>query len=290
MNAPDVWVIFGPTASGKTETGLALAERIDGEIINLDSMQIYREIAIGTAKPTRQELSRVPHHLFDIVSVRDDFTVADYQILARQAIADITARGKQPILVGGTGLYLSSLYYDFQFRPHTRRDQTVSADPKDQAEWQDVIDVANPRRLQRAVLTGQAHRSAERVRSRLNFLIVWLDWPREELHRRIEQRTDQMIERGLVEEVRWLQENFALPDTSSAAKGIGYKELSAYLAGETDLASAIEQIKIHTRQYAKRQITWIRNQYETVHRLEADRGVDYLIEEIIKLGGVSHEE
>lgn len=224
MNAPDVWVIFGPTGSGKTELSLLLAEEIGGEIINLDSMQVYREIAIGTAKPTPEEMARVPHHLFDIVSVADDFTVADYQTLARQAIDDIISRGKQPILVGGTGLYLSSLYYEFEFRDETPRSQQAQISPEDLSHWEDKIDVKNPRRLHRAVLTGTAHKRSERIRSNYDFLIVWLDWPRQELHRRIEQRTEQMMAQGLLEEVQSLRDNFALSDTSSAAKGIGYKE------------------------------------------------------------------
>lgn len=290
MNEPDVWVIFGPTGSGKTQTAIELAKRIDGEIINLDSMQVYREIAIGTAKPTPQEMAQVPHHLYDIVSVADDFTVADYQKLARHTIDDIRSRGKRPILVGGTGLYLSSLYYQFEFRPETERSATAEVTPDDVSRWQEQIDVKNPRRLHRAVLTGQAHDKTQRVRSDLSFLIVWLDWPREQLHHRIEQRTDQMMEQGLLDEVRNLRDKFNLSDTSSAAKGIGYKELSSYLNGEADLTEAIERIKIHTRQYAKRQMTWVRHQYEQVHRLDATLGVDHLVNEIQRLGGVLNEE
>jgi len=290
LSAPDVWVIFGPTGSGKTELSLRLAEAIGGEIINLDSMQIYREIAIGTAKPTPQEMARVPHHLFDIVSVSQDFTVADYQALARRAINDIRSRGHQPILVGGTGLYLSALYYDFDFREPTERSRQAEITPETLKAWEGKVDLNNPRRLNRAILTGRAHQRSERVRSALDFLIVWLDWPREELHRRIEQRTDQMMAQGLLEEVRHLRENFSLTDTSSAAKGIGYKELTAFLDGRTDLAQAIERIKIHTRQYAKRQMTWVRHQYEQVHRLDATLGVDHLVNEIQRLGGVLNEE
>lgn len=290
MKGYDVIVIFGPTGSGKTELSIELAKRIGGEIINLDSMQVYREIEIGTAKPTPLERSMVPHHLFDIVSVADDFTVADYQVLARQTIEDIRARGKKPILVGGTGLYLSSLYYDFTFRTATDRNEQVAVSEQAKSDWAGKLDIHNPRRLQRAIRTGQVHAKTERVPSDLRMLIVWLDWPREELHQRINLRVDQMLERGLLEEVQALEEKFALAGTSSARQGIGYKELLAYFAGETDLNTAIELIRIHTRQYAKRQITWVKNQYPQVHRLDATRGTEAMIEEILFLEALSYEE
>lgn len=290
MNGSDVIVIFGPTGSGKTELSIELAKAVDGEIINLDSMQVYREIAIGTAKPTLEERAQVPHHLFDIVSVADNFTVADYQVLARQAIDDIRSRGKKAILVGGTGLYLSSLYYDFSFRQETKRSSVAPIEDDDVTRWQEVIDVKNPRRLQRAVQTGQAHVASDRVRSDLTFLIVWLDWPREILHDRIEQRVDRMLEQGLLDEVRLMQEKFRLSDNSSARQGIGYKELIAYLSDQWDYETAVERIKIHTRQYAKRQITWVKNQYHQVHRLDATIGTQAMIKQIINLEAQSYEE
>ena len=290
MNGYDVIVIFGPTGSGKTDLSIELAKRIGGEIINLDSMQVYREIEIGTAKPTPPERSIVPHHLFDIVSVADDFTVADYQKLARQTIQAIKSRGKKPILVGGTGLYLSSLYYDFTFRTATDRNEKVPVSEQALREWEGKVDIHNPRRLQRALRTGQVYDKAERVPSDLRMLIVWPDWPRDELHRRINRRVDQMLERGLMEEVRALEEKFSLAGTSSARQGIGYKELMAYFAGETDLETATELIRIHTRQYAKRQITWVKNQYPKVHRLDATLGVEAMVEEIIYLEALSYED
>lgn len=263
---------------------------MNGEIINMDSMQIYKEIAIGTAKPTAEEMAAVPHHLFDIVSVTEEFTVADYQKRARACMAEIQSRGKLPIFVGGTGLYLSALYYDFEFRERSERAAQPEITERDIVQWEGKIDVANPRRLQRAVLTGKAHDSRQRKRSDLSLLVVWLDWPREVLHERIELRVDQMLEQGLMEEVTELYAKYALADTSSAARGIGYKELLPFLRGECTLAEARERIIIHTRQYAKRQITWVRNQYPDAQRLDASRGNQALLADILKLGGVSNED
>lgn len=290
LSGSDAIVIFGPTGSGKTELSIELARRIGGEIINLDSMQVYQEIEIGTAKPSLDERALVPHHLFDLVSVKSNFTVADYQGLAREKIQEIKARGNMPIFVGGTGLYLSSLYYDFSFRPETDRLETLPQEAEISPSLAELIDVKNPRRVRRALLTGEVHPASKRERSDLKLLIFWLDWPRDILHDRINQRVDFMMERGLLDEVRQMQENFRLADTSSARQGIGYKELVAYLDGEMDLDRAVERIKIHTRQYAKRQITWVRNQYDTVYRLEATDGVDALIKQIIHLEALSYEE
>lgn len=289
MNASSIIALFGATATGKTALSVALAKALDGEIVNMDSMQIYREISIGSAKPSKQEMAGVPHHLFSIVSVNEPFTVADYRALALQAIDDIRRRGKQVILVGGTGLYLSSLYYDYAFRePGADPERTATA--QELAQLTELIDVHNPRRLQRALHSGKVHLAEERVVSNLPITIFWLDMPRNVLHARIEKRVEQMVAQGLIEEARALFSGGLAPEISSARKGIGYKELYAAFCGKIGMKEAIEQIKIHTRQYAKRQITWIRNQYPAVHHLDASLPISELIDEIrLNLGGDSEK-
>lgn len=223
--------IVGTTASGKTSLALELAEKFDGEIICADSRTVYKGMDIGTAKPTKEEQARVPHHLLDVVRPDQPFTVADFKHLADKAIKEITAHGKMPLLVGGSGLYIDAVLYDYGFS-----DQSASRDAD------------NPRHLSKDM---------PRVRSDLRpgTLIIGLDIPREALARRIEDRVDKMIEDGFVDELKTLQS--AYPE-SNALLATGYKAFLEYIEGTISLAEAKARFIQNDLHLAKRQRTWFR--------------------------------
>ena len=282
-NKIDVVAIIGPTASGKTALSIRLAKEIDGEIINGDSMQIYRHMDIGTAKITEAEMEGVPHHLLDIKEPTEGFSVAEYQQLVRGKIEEIKARGKMPIIVGGTGLYVQSVLYDFQFAkqevdeaarenyykeleilgPEAMHAKLVQMDPAAAAS----IHPNNTRRVIRALemaeLAGVSRAEEQFNRGDIplyNHLIIGLDMDREKLYERINLRVDLMMEAGLVEEVRALYDA-GIRDVQ-AIKAIGYKELYAHFDGLVSLDEAVEQIKQNSRRYAKRQLTYFRNKMD----------------------------
>lgn len=282
-NKIDVVAIIGPTASGKTALSIRLAKEIDGEIINGDSMQIYRHMDIGTAKITEAEMEGVPHHLLDIKEPTEGFSVAEYQKLVRGKIGEIQARGKVPIIVGGTGLYVQSVLYDFQFAkqevdeaarenyykeleilgPEAMHAKLVQMDPAAAAS----IHPNNTRRVIRALemaeLAGVSRAEEQFNRGDIplyNHLIIGLDMDREKLYERINLRVDLMMEAGLVEEVRALYDA-GIRDVQ-ASKAIGYKELYAHFDGLVSLDEAVEQIKQNSRRYAKRQLTYFRNKMD----------------------------
>ncbi|MCM3720763.1 tRNA (adenosine(37)-N6)-dimethylallyltransferase MiaA [Solibacillus isronensis] len=282
-NKIDVVAIIGPTASGKTALSVRLAKEIDGEIINGDSMQIYRHMDIGTAKITEAEMEGVPHHLLDIKEPTEGFSVAEYQQLVRGKIEEIHARGKMPIIVGGTGLYVQSVLYDFQFAkqevdeaarenyykelevlgPEAMHAKLVQMDPAAAAS----IHPNNTRRVIRALemaeLAGVSRAEEQFNRGDIplyNHLIIGLDMDREKLYERINLRVDLMVEAGLVEEVRALYDA-GIRDVQ-AIKAIGYKELYAHFDGLVSLDEAVEQIKQNSRRYAKRQLTYFRNKMD----------------------------
>ena len=286
----DVVAIIGPTASGKTALSIELAKWLDGEIINGDSMQVYKQLDIGTAKITQEEMQGVPHHLLDIKEPTENFSVAEYQQLVRAKIEEITARGKLPIIVGGTGLYVQSVLYDFNFTkeevdeearkayykelekigPDAMHARLAKLDPK----TAESIHPNNTRRVIRALemveLSGTSKASEEHNRGdkpMYNHLILGLDMDREKLYKRINLRVDVMLEKGLLEEARALYEA-AIRDTQ-AVKAIGYKELFAYFDGFCTLQEAIDQIKQNSRRYAKRQLTYFRNKMH-VHWVSND--------------------
>ncbi|MEK4700504.1 tRNA (adenosine(37)-N6)-dimethylallyltransferase MiaA [Solibacillus sp. FSL R7-0668] len=279
----DVVAIIGPTASGKTALSIRLAKEIDGEIINGDSMQIYRHMDIGTAKITAEEMDGVPHHLLDIKEPTEGFSVAEYQTLVREKIEEIQSRGKMPILVGGTGLYVQSVLYDFQFTkqevneeareayykelellgPEAMHEKLTQIDPAAAAE----IHPNNTRRVIRALemaeLAGVSRAEEQFNRGDValyNHLIIGMDMEREKLYERINLRVDLMMESGLLEEVRVLYDA-GIRDVQ-AIKAIGYKEFYAYFDGLITLDEAIEQVKQNSRRYAKRQLTYFRNKME----------------------------
>jgi tRNA dimethylallyltransferase len=277
----NVLVIVGPTATGKSEAAVNVALKLGGcEIVSADSMQIYRGMDVGTAKPGPGLLSAVPHHLIDIMDPCDDYSVADFQVSARRAIADISARGNLPILVGGSGLYIRAAIdpLDFPAEPigSPRRAELEELERDDpealtailkvvDPEALDHVDLANPRRVIRAIeaveRTGRSFTARReewlRRRSIYNALLVGLTMPRDRMIEQVENRVDRMVAGGLLEEARRLT-TAGKPLSRTAAQALGYKELFAFLRGEEDMAAAVEQIKIRTRQFAKRQMTWFK--------------------------------
>jgi len=270
--------IVGPTAIGKSRLALRLAQDFDGEIVSADSRQVYRHMDIGTAKPDRQELSLIPHHLIDIVNPDQDFSLAQYQQLAYRTIDDIQQRNKLALLAGGSGLYVWAVLEgwgipqvppDPEFRRSLKEKVAVGGTDELYQELKRVdpvaarsIDRRNARRLIRAL---EVCRYSEAPFSQLQHkkappfktLIIGLTADRAELYRRIDSRVDKMIELGLVEEVRKLVnmgDDFHLPSMS----GIGYKQIGMFLRGELILAAAIQQIKFETHRFVRRQYNWFR--------------------------------
>jgi tRNA dimethylallyltransferase len=270
-------VIVGPTATGKSEIAVTVARRLDGEVISADSMQVYRGMDIGTAKPGPEMLAAVPHHLIDVIGPSEYFTVATFQKAARAAIETVMQKGRLPILVGGSGLYVRAAIDPLDFptsRPGSRlRAELEGLGPERlAARLRELdpgaaitIDHANTRRVIRAieaVVEGQeplAVREARwrRRRAVYDVLMVGLIVPRPILYERIEQRVDQMIAAGLEDEVRRLME---APEglSTTARQALGYKELIDRLEGRISLEEGVELIKRRTRQFAKRQLTWFR--------------------------------
>lgn len=305
--------IVGPTASGKTSLSVLLAKRLGGEILSCDSMQIYRGMDVGTAKPTLEERCGIPHHLIDLIDADAPFSCADYVRTASQAINEVTARGKLPILCGGTGLYLDALLrggnfeetetdpalreellaYAAQYGNHALHERLSEIDPESAA----AIHENNVKRVIRALeiyrTTGMTKSEADR-RSRIpdspyRSLVIGLHYPdRALLYQRIGQRVDQMLADGLEEETRELLLRGVFDKNSTAAQAIGYKELLGYLRGEESLADATERLKIATRRYAKRQLTWF-GARPYVHWISMTspcgelRPAEELIEEICRL-------
>lgn len=273
----DLIAVAGPTASGKTKCAVYIAEFMNGEVVSCDSMQIYRHMDIGTAKPTIDEMLGIPHHMIDIVEPYDNFSCADYTLTAKRCIDDIRSRGKIPVLCGGTGLYLDSVLTDNRFAEHTSDSeirtelarfsldelhvQLQMIDP-DSAS---LIHKNNVKRVIRALeiyrLTGKTKTQWD-IESRIsdneyNAVIIGLDYrDRNTLYDRINLRVDLMIESGLVDEVESLDINKL--SESTAGQAIGYKEVIGYLKNEYSYDEMIEKIKLNTRRYAKRQLTWFR--------------------------------
>lgn len=284
-------VITGPTASGKSELALEVAHQNEGELICADSRQIYRDLNIGTAKPTAAEQALVRHHLFDIADPRETFTVSQYLQAVHATLQDIWQRGKLPILVGGTGLYIKSLLYDYQIPavpPQTALRQALLAEEAYHGEgWlyrqlqlQDAETAArlSPRDLRRIIralevqaVTGQPL-SKQQQRSpelRYSCLYIGLQLPRSILEERIRRRIDTMMASGLVAEVRYLQQKYGsdLP----LLQTLNYRETADYLAGRMTLEESCHAMFIHTRQYAKRQMTWFRKD-PGLHWIECPTG------------------
>ena len=285
--------LTGPTSVGKTALSLALAKALDGEIISADSMQVYRHMDIGTAKITAAEMQGVPHHLIDILEPEENFDAMRFQKLAKQAIEEIQARGKVPILVGGTGFYLQTVLYEVPFSEESR-DEAVHAalterraregiaslyaelsavDPDAAAQ----IHPNNEKRVLRALeyflSSGERisrHNAEARERQSpyaLSYFV--LNMERQSLYRRIDARVEAMFRAGLVEEVRSLAAR-GVPRTATSMQGIGYHELFDYLDGKADLLRCKERVKLDTRHFAKRQLTWFRRERDAEWFLRED--------------------
>lgn len=283
---PVCWVLAGPTASGKTALSIQLAKAHDCEIVCMDSMQIYRGMTIGTAKPLTEEMEGIPHHMLDVAEPGEPFSVAQYQELAEAAIRDILARGHQPLLVGGTGLYLRALRHPMAMGMVTGDDH-IRAELESIAEQTDgrsvlhkrleAVDpetaarlhVNDVRRVVRALevfqLTGIPFSRQPQVECEppFDYRVASLTMDRALLYQRIEKRVDLMLEAGLIDEVRQLL-NQGVPPDAQALKGIGYKELIPYLQGHCSLEEAIYELKLGTRHYAKRQLTWMRREEDVL--------------------------
>lgn len=274
---PRCLFIAGPTAVGKSEIALALAEQIGGEIISVDSMQVYRGLDIGTAKPAPADRARVPHHLIDVCELTESFDAAKFVQLAQKAVEDIQSRSKTPVFCGGTGLYFNAYLSGLGEAPSadTALRAELEALPfesllrelreRDPAAYE-KIDKQNPRRVIRAVevirLTGkkfseqQADWKSDSGKSKGGKLAV-LTREQKDMHQRINARVDEMFRRGLVEETRELLKH-GLEQNQTAMQAIGYRQAVEHLRGERDLAGTMELVKIKTRQFAKRQLTWFR--------------------------------
>lgn len=286
MTKPKVIVICGPTASGKTALSIELAKKINGEIVSCDSMQIYKDMDIGTAKPTIEEMQGIKHYMLDFVSPDERYSVADYKKQAKQAIREIIEKGKVPIVVGGTGLYVDSLIYEIEYQniefDEKYRKQLEERSEKEGLEVlyneaknidpEAIIKISpnDKKRILRILeiynATGK-NKTEQEKESRKNevefdYKVYAISWDREKLYDRINQRVDIMIDQGLIEEVQKIYSKYNKFPT--AMQGLGYKEVLEYLEGKCNKQEMIDKIKQETRRYAKRQLTWFRKNKQTI--------------------------
>ena len=278
--APKILVIVGPTASGKTRMAVELAQRHNGEVISADSMQIYRTMDIGTAKPTKEEMGGIPHHMIDVADPEEDFSVARYVEMAARCVDDVLERGKLPIVAGGTGLYIDSLLSGRTFAPFSPDSALRGELERELAEkggqaMLEALAQVDPeaaqrlhpndhKRIVRALevyrSTGktitQHNRETQAIPPRYNALTIGLAFQdRQAMWRRIDQRVDEMVAAGLEDEVRRLLTSGISPKCT-AMQAIGYKEFTQALSGEMTWQEAADVVKLRSRQYAKRQLTW----------------------------------
>ena len=281
-----VIVICGPTASGKTALSIELAKKINGEIISADSMQIYKDMNIGTAKPDQQEMQGIKHYLLDFVEPNQRYSVADYKKDAENAIEDILQKGKVPIIVGGTGLYVDSLIYGIEY-PNIEFDENYRKELERRVEKEGLeklyekakkIDPQAMKKIsrndQKRILrvleiynaTGKT-KTEQEIESRKNevkydYRVFAINMDREKLYDRINKRVDIMIQKGLIEEVENLLKKYN--EFPTAMQGLGYKEVVEYIQGKVLKEDMIENIKRESRRYAKRQITWFKKNKQTI--------------------------
>ena len=292
MQKNKVIVICGPTASGKTALSIELAKQIHGEIVSCDSMQIYQDMNIGTAKPTPEEMQGIQHYLIGYVSPEQRYSVADYKADAKKAIKEIIKKGKMPIVVGGTGLYLDSLIYEIGYQD-IKLDEEYRKKLEEEVEEKGLealyerakqidataIEKISPNDKKRILrileiyhATGKT-KTEQEIESRkkeveYDYKVYALDWDRQTLYDRINKRVDMMIEQGLIEEVKQILDKY---DTfPTAMQGLGYKEVVEYLEKKLTKEEMIEKIKMETRRYAKRQLTWFRKNKQTIWLNAAD--------------------
>ena len=297
-------VIGGPTACGKTGFSIKLAKKIDGEIISADSMQVYRYMDIGTAKVTPEEADGVPHYLIDEFDPDEEYNVMLFQQKAKGYMEEIWAKGKTPILVGGTAFYINALLYDNDFTetdndtsyreecyklaqeqgPEVLFERLKEVDP----EYAEIMHANNVKRVTRALeyhyLTGQkfSEHNAEQKEKETPYdaAVIILNMDRDKLYERIELRIDIMMQEGLLEEVKGLLDKGYTPDLVSM-QGIGYKEFVPYFNGECTLDEAVTQLKTNTRRFAKRQLTWFRRQIDGLWVDLTENSVDTVMENVM---------
>ena len=286
MDKPKVIVICGPTASGKTALSIELAKKINGEIISSDSMQIYKYMDIGTAKPSEEEKEGIQHYLLDFVEPNQRYSVAEFKKDAESAIEEILAKGKTPIVVGGTGLYVDSLIYGIEYQD-IELDEKYRKELEERVEKEGLeklyeeaqkidpqamekISINDQKRILRVLeiykATGK-NKTEQEIESRkkgvkYDYKVFAINWERQLLYERINKRVDIMIEQGLIEEVEELLKKYDIFPT--AMQGLGYKEVVEYLQGITTKEEMIEKLKMETRRYAKRQITWFKKNKQTI--------------------------
>ena len=302
MQKPKVIVIGGPTASGKTALSIELAKRLNGEIVSADSMQIYKEMNIGTAKPDEEEKEGIKHYMMDFVSPDERYSVADYKKAAKEAIKEILDKGKTPIIVGGTGLYIDSLIYEIEFleletdlKYRNELEEIVKKEgleklyekakkidekamekisPNDKKRILRVLEIYNQTGKTKTELDLESRKEPE-----YDYKMFALQMDRELLYDRINRRVDIMIEKGLVEEVEVIYKKYK--EFPTAMQALGYKEVVEYLEGKATKEEMIEKIKQESRRYAKRQLTWFRKNKETIW-LNVEEGIEYNINRILE--------
>ena len=287
MNKQKVIVICGPTASGKTALSIELAKKINGEIISSDSMQIYKDMNIGTAKPTKEEMQGIKHYLIDFVEPNTRYSVAEFKKDAEKAIEEILAKGKYPIIVGGTGLYIDSLIYGIEY-------QNIKLDEKYRKELEIIaqkdkgleqlynkakeidekaIQKISPNDKKRIIRILEIYKATGKNKTeqeeesrkkgiKYDFKVFAINMEREKLYERINQRVDIMLQQGLIREVEDLLKKY--DEFPTAMQGLGYKEVVEYLENKCTKEEMIEKIKMETRRYAKRQLTWFRKNKQTI--------------------------
>ncbi|MDW8798949.1 tRNA (adenosine(37)-N6)-dimethylallyltransferase MiaA [Staphylococcus pseudoxylosus] len=297
-------VLVGPTAVGKTEFSIELAKKVDGEIISGDSMQVYKHMDIGTAKITQDEMSGIPHHMIDILEPNENFSAYEFKNRAQRLIKEITARGRVPIIAGGTGLYIQSLIYNYDFEDETISEQkSLEIEAKlseldqlsnealhqylasfDEVSAQD-IHPNNRKRVRRAIQyylkTKKLLSSRKKVQQfteNYDTLLLGIEMSRDILYQRINKRVDIMLERGLVSEVQQLVDNGY--ETSQSMQAIGYKEIVPVIKQELSLDEATEKLKQHSRNYAKRQMTWFKNKLDVLWLDRERKSLSLMLEEV----------
>lgn len=303
---PKVIVIVGSTASGKTSLSIELAKKINGEIVSADSMQIYKEMDIGTAKPDEDEKQNIKHYMLDFISPEVRYSVADYKKDAKKCIREIVGKGKTPIVVGGTGLYIDSLIYeieypeievDLQYRKQLENliekeglEKLYENAKKIDPQAMEKISQNDKKRILRVLeiyhQTGKTKTELEKESKKepeFDYRMFAIDMDREHLYEKINKRVDIMIEKGLIEEVKNIYKKYEKMPTSLQA--LGYKEIVEYIEGKLTKEEAIEKIKLESRRYAKRQLTWFRKNKETIWlngEKSTSENIHIILEEINK--------
>ena len=265
----DIIVIVGPTGIGKTKLSIELAKKLDAEIINGDSVSIYKKLDIGSAKPTIKEREGIVHHLIDIKDVDEDYTVFDYQKDVRRLINEINSRKKRIIIVGGTGLYIKAALYDYNFTEGTTYNEYNNLSNEEllsrvkEFNIDKVPELNNRKRLVRLLnkLENNEEITSNKDKLLYHINVIGLETNREVLYERINNRVDQMLNNGLIDEINSLKEYY--PKSRILNSAIGYKEFYNYLFNNGSLEEAIEMIKLNSRRFAKRQFTFFRNQFDT---------------------------